>query len=106
MTKDLAIIASTHHVLEGYNPAALPLDDIHPGSKTLELMDKYQALAMVDKYQAFRRRSGFDHDAAIRSLREMVQKNERLNATSKKEYDRIIDTLDASKEELAQTLVG
>jgi len=102
---DVVTIASTHHVLEGRNPAHVPLDDIHPGSKVLELMDKYQTLAMIDKYQAFRGRGGLDHEKAIEALRRIIEANKTLDTVAKQEYGRIIDVLASSEEELTETLV-
>jgi hypothetical protein len=103
---ELVTIASMHHVLEGRNPANIPLDDVHPGSGILEMMDKYQALALIDKYQAFRWRNKFNHEKAIMAVRGLVERNRTLNPTARNEYNRIIDILEASGEALTTTLTA
>lgn len=102
---EVVVIAATHHILEGRNPARVPLDDIHPGSKVLELMERYGVLAVIDKYQAFRGRGGLDHAGAIAQLRKIVDGQKDLPDKSKEDYRRVIAVLESSEEELTKAMI-
>jgi hypothetical protein len=97
-------IASSHHILDGKNPANLPLEKISDDVKTIELIDKYQILTLIDKYQAYRGRSAYSHEEAIVALKDNVNKSI-LPAEAKKDYLRFIEkTLEKSEEELKQII--
>lgn len=98
--EEVVIIASSHHILDGKNPAGLATEDIPEGAKSLEMMDKYQVLTLVDKYQAFRGRSAYDHEEAIMALVALVEGRKWLSAKAKEEYFKFIDILAKSKDKL------
>ncbi|MCX6745067.1 MAG: hypothetical protein NTX82_06100, partial [Candidatus Parcubacteria bacterium] len=71
ISRDLIIIASSHHTLEGHDPALV--DGKVPGEAiALETLDKYLIITLVDKYQAFIDREKVDHFKAIGILRDMA----------------------------------
>lgn len=69
--EQLIIVASTHHTLEGHDPANVR-DKVPEAANALETIDKYLIITLVDKYQAFIDREKVDHDTAIKILRKMV----------------------------------
>lgn len=71
ISEDLKIVASTHHTLEGHDPAMID-GDIPNEALTLELLDKYLILTLVDKYHAFIERSGKTHKETIKILEKMI----------------------------------
>jgi hypothetical protein len=94
-------IASAHHLIDDQNPNGLPSENNSPDEKFLEFMDKYQALTLIDKYQALRARSGFSHNQAITSLKQLVDQNQKeMDETIRSSYERIIDVLAGSENEL------
>jgi len=101
--EEVVIIASSHHILDGKNPANLPAEEIPDDAKTLEIMDKYQILTLIDKYQAYRGRSAYSHEEAIKALENTIKKSS-LKEEIKNKYLRIIETLANSKEKLEQIL--
>ena len=78
MDRRLIEIASSHHLLEGHDPAGLGVDGAFESQATLELVDKYQAhrirLIIVDKYQAFVKRGGKTHEEAVAILRQNIER--------------------------------
>jgi len=94
---ELIRIASSHHMLEGENPAGISEDEISQGSRALEVIDKYYFLALVDKYQAFRERSQKTHQEAIDILIEMVEKSAH-GEESKKHYLQILEKIKNSED--------
>ncbi len=101
--EEVIAIASSHHILDGKNPANLPLDKIPEGAKTIEVIDGYQTLTLVDKYQAYRGRSAYSHEEAIEAILTMIQ-NSNLGSEVKNNYLRIVGLLADSKEVLEQIL--
>jgi HD-GYP domain-containing protein (c-di-GMP phosphodiesterase class II) len=95
-------VASSHHILDGKNPAGLSLETIPSDAKVLEAMDKYQILTLIDKYQAYRGRSAYSHEEAIQALEEIVAKSS-LPKVAEKEYLRFIKILAESKKELEES---
>jgi hypothetical protein len=74
--KDLIIITSSHHTLEGYDPAMI--DGNMPNEAiTLELLDKYLIVTLVDKYQAWIDRAGKNHDEAIKIIEKTIEQSHR-----------------------------
>lgn len=71
ISEDLIIVSSTHHTLEGHDPAMID-GDIPNEAITLELLDKYLILTLVDKYQAFIERSGKTHQETIKILEKII----------------------------------
>lgn len=98
---EVIIIASSHHILDGKNPAKRDLDKIPEEAKALEMMDKYQILTLIDKYQAYRGRSAYSHEEAIKELRKITDP---LPEKTKKEYLKIIDLLETSRGELEKII--
>ena len=101
ITRDVSVIASSHHVLDGKNPAQISEQEIPLESKTIELIDKYQFLTLLDKYQAFRDRSALSHSAAIEALRKIVSKSI-LNPKTQKKYLEIINIFAGAEAMLAE----
>ena len=95
--EELINIASSHHILDGINPAGLNEDEITHGSRTLEMIDKYYSLVLIDKYQAFRERSHKTHQEAIELLIEMVEKSAH-GEESRKHYINLIEKMADSKD--------
>jgi hypothetical protein len=87
VTDDVKKVASTHHALEGHDPAAV--DGFISGENvTLELLDKYLMITLLDKYQAWVKRAGISHGEAIKELESQIK--ESINAE-------IIDTKVAAR---------
>ncbi len=85
----VVVIAASHHLLDGKNPAELAEDEIPPESQWLEVAEEYQVLTLVDKYQALRQRSACSHEEAVRILLSMVD-NSKLRDNLKNNYRKII----------------
>jgi len=114
-------IASSHHILEGKNPADLPWDEVPRAAIILEITDKYQAgrerinrdispnkltvhmLTVLDKYQAFRRRSALTHQETVKILRIVVEKSN-LEKNVKEEYQKVIAYFENSEAELDEVI--
>ncbi len=71
ISEDVKIVSSTHHTLEGHDPAMID-GDIPNEALALELLDKYLILTLVDKYQAFIERGGKTHKEVIGILQKMI----------------------------------
>jgi hypothetical protein len=69
---DLIIVASSHHTLEGHDPAMVD-GNIPNEAIALETLDKYLILTLVDKYQAFIDREGKNHQETIEILKSMAK---------------------------------
>ncbi len=72
ITRELIIIASSHHTLEGHDPALVD-GNVPNEAIALETIDKYLIITLVDKYQAFIDREKVDHSKAIEILRGMAK---------------------------------
>jgi len=68
----VAKVASTHHALDGHDPWNLD-GFISDESITIEVIDKYLILTLVDKYQAWVDRSGLPHNLAIEKIKEDIE---------------------------------
>jgi len=99
-------IASSHHILEGKNPAKIDLNNIPTAAKALESVDKYQiiVLTLVDKYEAFLKRSDQTHKQAISSLVKMVKENSFINDEQKKEYLEVIKMINKNKQSIFKSV--
>lgn len=80
----IIIIASTHHTLDGHDPANID-GKIPNEAVTLELLDKYLMLTLIDKYQAFVERSGKNHKQTIAILRNDIE-SKKTKGVFKKMY--------------------
>ena len=74
VTDEVKKVASTHHALEGHDPAAVD-GFIRDENITLELLDKYLMITLLDKYQAWIGRAGLDHEKAIIKLTEQIEES-------------------------------
>jgi len=99
ITSDLVIMAASHHILDNKNPANIKIEDIPASSRALEIMDKYEILALADKYQAFIDRGHLNHTETISALRNIVEQS-KLSTSLKKDYNKFIDILASSEVEL------
>lgn len=95
----VVMIASTHHILEGKNPAHVNEDEIPQEAKFLEVMDKYHFLTLLDKYQAFRSRSGMGHEESIEKIKEKISSS-KISKKEKEGYYYVIDLIFASEDVL------
>ena len=90
--------ASSHHILEGKDPAQLGLESVPRAAKILEL---------TDKYQAYRERSTKQHQEVIKILKTQIEdffsSRPELDK-AKNEYLKIVDILDDSEDELTKVL--
>jgi hypothetical protein len=68
----LKIIASTHHTLEGHDPAGLG-GEIPDEAVALETIDKYSIVTLVDKYQAYIDRSKLSHKEAVKKIKDIIE---------------------------------
>jgi hypothetical protein len=101
ISEEVKIVSSTHHTLEGHDPAKID-GDIPNEAVALELLDKYLILTLLDKYQAFIERSGKTHQETIEILQEMIdssKKNGIMNQLFKAEneervYDQFVKYLE------------
>ncbi len=72
-------IAASHHIDRGINPCNLPLGEVPPEAVSIGTLEEYiellqhRALIATDKYEAFIRRSGGNHEEAMKVLRELVK---------------------------------
>ncbi len=85
----VVIITSSHHILDGKNPAGITEDQVPLASQWLEIAEEYQVLTLVDKYQALRQRSACSHEDAIKILLSMVNTSD-LGDSLKENYRKII----------------
>jgi hypothetical protein len=83
VTKEVRNVASTHHALEGHDPAAVD-GFITAEGTTMELVDKYTMITLIDKYQAWIERSGKSHADAIIELRNQIKMSRDQNIISDK----------------------
>lgn len=112
IAEEIVLVASSHHILEGRNPAGIDLDHISPSIASLEMVDKYQAFRMrkifieeiVDKYQAFRVRRALTHEQAITVLREMVSRKLSERPVIRDMYLEIVDLLEQKQVMLEKEL--
>lgn len=103
ITPRLAAMAASHHILDGKNPARIDLEDIPAESKTLEMIETYEVLTLVDKFQAFVKRSGLNHEEAIKVLHQIIDKQPLLERV-KDDYRKILEIIDFSKDKLQNIL--
>lgn len=86
ISQDLIIVASSHHTLEGHDPAlvdgAIPQEAV-----ALETIDKYLIITLLDKYQAFIDRSGKNHQDTVQILAAMVQSSFDDQVIGRRQYE-------------------
>lgn len=96
---EIVKVAAAHHLIDNQNHSGLPQEKNEPDQKFLEFMDKYQTLTLIDKYQAWRTRSGFSHNRAIETLKQLIDQKE-VDERIRSSYERIIGVLADSEKEL------
>jgi hypothetical protein len=112
MNENITLIAASHHLLEGRNPAGIDLDHVTAPIVGLELSDKYQGIRMrkllveemADKYQALRVRSQMTHEMAVNILRGTIEKN-MASPLAQVQYLSVLDMLNQQKS-LLETELG
>jgi len=82
ISRDVIIVSSTHHTLEGHDPAMID-GEIPNEAITLELLDKYLILTLVDKYQAFIERSGKTHEETVKILEKIINDSKKRGVMKK-----------------------
>lgn len=80
---DIKKVASTHHALEGHDPASVD-GFIRDENIALEMMDKYLMITLIDKYQAWVERSNKTHEDTIQILREQIAESRNKRIITKK----------------------
>jgi HD-GYP domain-containing protein (c-di-GMP phosphodiesterase class II) len=100
LNERLAAMAASHHILDGKNPAGLNPEDIPNESKAIETIETYEVLTLVDKFQAFVKRSGLSHDAAIRVLEKIIEK-QKFPERVKEDYRKILRVIEISGEKIS-----
>jgi hypothetical protein len=83
VTLEVKKVASTHHALEGHDPAAVD-GFISAENITMELLDKYLMITLIDKYQAWIKRSGLSHQETIKILEIQIKKSREDGIIDKK----------------------
>lgn len=96
VTEEVKKVASTHHALEGHDPASVD-GYIKAENITLELLDKYLMITLLDKYQAWVVRSGLDHESAIKKLEEQIEESSKANIVSAEIREKFISYLQIIK---------
>ncbi|MFA5128612.1 MAG: HD domain-containing protein [Patescibacteria group bacterium] len=99
----LAVMAASHHILDGKNPAGINLEQIPEEARTIEIIETYEVLTIVDKFQAFIKRSGLDHAAAIKILRSIII-NQKFPKRVEESYLAILTVIENSKDKLQAKL--
>jgi HD-GYP domain-containing protein (c-di-GMP phosphodiesterase class II) len=103
ITRELAVAAASHHILDGKNPAGINPEEIPGEAKTLEIVESYEVITLVDKFQAFVKRSGLTHNEAVAVLRGIIDKQS-LPDKVKDDYRKILGIIDRSGEKLQTVL--
>lgn len=103
ITQEIVRVASSHHILDGKNPACLDCENIPGEAKTIEIIESYEILILVDKFQAFVQRSGLSHDEAVAVLRQIIGR-QNLSEKVKGDYLAILDVIEQSKDKLQAIL--
>jgi len=99
----LAVMAASHHILDGKNPAGINLEKIPEEARTIEIIETYEVLTIVDKFQAFIKRSGLDHAAAIKILRSIILK-QKFPKQVEESYLAILSVIESSEDKLQAKL--
>ncbi len=98
----LITVASSHHLLENQNPAQVDLNSPPPDAQILEVLEEMELLAAVDKYQAFRRRSGDEHETALAKLTSIIGSRQDLPNPLRSAFQSVIEVLDRHKDALSK----
>lgn len=99
----LAVMAASHHILDDKNPAGLDPENIPNEAKTIEVVETYEVLTLVDKFQAYIKRSGKSHGEAVRELRDKIS-GKKFSDKVKKEYLAILGVIENSEDKLQAKL--
>ncbi|MFA5413807.1 MAG: hypothetical protein WC348_04735 [Patescibacteria group bacterium] len=99
----LAIMAASHHILEGKNPAGLNPEDVPHEAQTIEMVETYEILTMVDQFQAYIKRSGKSHKEAVEEVRSKINR-QKFSDKVKKEYLVILAIIEKSEGKLQAKL--
>ena len=103
ITSELAAAAASHHVLDGKNPAGLDLKNIPGEAKTIEIIETYEVLTLVDKFQAFIKRGGLNHGEAVQVLRQIID-GQSLPEGVKDDYRIILAVIEGSADKIQKVL--
>lgn len=103
INEHLAAKAASHHILDGKNPAGLDPENIPQEAKTIEIIETYEVLTLVDKFQAFIKRSGLSHAEAIKVLRGIIDR-QKMSERVKNDYHMILEVIETSGEKIIAKL--
>ena len=103
ITSEIAAIAASHHILDGKNPAHLEYENIPGEAKTMEVIESYEVLTLVDKFQAFVKRSGLSHEESVKVLEQIIDEQP-LPEKVKNDYHVILKIIGGSKDKLQNIL--
>ena len=126
--KRIVEIASSHHLLDGRNPARVNLENTDSSIASLEVVDKYQAYLvrgrsakpeteedkpvlesvvageLADKYQAYIVRGFRTHEDTVKILREIVRTKLEKMPKTLEVYLRCIDSIEKNKDLLKREM--
>ncbi len=95
-------VASSHHMIDGSDPARIGMENVSPQMASLELVDKYQAfrvrLILADKYQAFRIRGAKSHEETVSILKKIIFERLANNLKALTLYMEALELIDKNKE--------
>lgn len=103
ITQETVTAAASHHILEGKNPAHLRPENLSGEAKTIEVIESYEVLTLVDKFQAFVQRSGLSHKEAVAVLRKIIGQQQ-LPDQVKNDFFSILDVIERSGNKLQNIL--
>lgn len=104
--QSVVAITSTHHLLEGKNPAKVDLGRMPVEATVIETLELAQFLSVVDKYQAFRVRSGMGHEATMSVLNKIVDQHMELPEPLRTGFHKVLDVFSRNGEALESLLAG
>jgi len=105
ITSELVVVAASHHILDGKNPAGLNPGEIPSEAKALEIMETYEVITLVDKFQAFVVRSGLSHEESVATLKKIIGQ-QKLPDKVKSDYMAILSVIEHSGNKLQNILGG
>jgi hypothetical protein len=106
----VVLIATSHHFLEGKDPANLLAEDSAPSTNSdlQKTLLASSVISMFDQYHALRERAGKDHQAAIRVLEKKVKDFTSANAIAEALQDdclKIIKILEDNQQSLEENVI-
>lgn len=99
---DVISVAASHHLLEGKNPAKIPVSvaNLEIGSPDLNIIKATIRLTLVDQYHALRERADKTHRQAITLLKRKVKSKYINDEEFLDECSQILEVLDRNKKGL------